>query len=274
MEKSYKLIALDMDGTLLNSDKKISPLTREAIMKAHAHGVRIVLATGRPPEGIYGALHELGLMGADTYALSFNGALVVNVITKQPIYTNALKGSDYKKLNALSQELGVNCHAFSTRQGLIARQNSKYTQTEIDINKIDLHIVDPAKDISDDEDIVKVMFIDPPEIIENAVAKLPQWAREDYSSCRSTPFFFEFMHKGVDKGIGLSHLAAALGISREEIIACGDEGNDLAMVKYAGLGVAMGNGIDSVKAAADYVTDTNDNDGIAKVIDKFIFRKD
>ena len=273
MEKTYKMIALDMDGTLLNSEKQITPLTKAAIKKAHAQGVKIVLATGRPLEGIYPALKELDLLGSGNYALSFNGALVVNVQEKRPIYANALKGSDYKKLNELSCQLGVNCHAFSTRQGLIARKNSRYTQVEVDINKIPLHIVNPSTDINDDEDIIKVMFIDEPAILEPALKKLPDWAKNDYNSFRSTPSFFEFMHKHVDKGAGLSHLAQYLNISRDEIIACGDEGNDAAMIKYAGLGVAMGNAIDSIKAIADYVTDTNDDDGIAKVIDKFIFHK-
>lgn len=267
----YKLIALDMDGTLLNSDKKITELTKKAIKKAAAHGVKVVLATGRPLEGIYASLEELGLICPGNYALSFNGALAVDVCTKKPLFSSSLKGRDYKKLDALSRQLGVNCHAFSVRQGLITRRVNRYTQVEADINHIDIHIVDPAADIADDEDIIKVMFIDEPDILSAAAAKLPQWTRDDYNSFRSAPFFFEFMQKNVDKGAGLKQLAEHLHIARDEIIACGDEGNDMAMIKYAGLGVAMGNAIDSIKEAADYITDTNDRDGIAKVIDKFIF---
>ena len=116
------------------------------------------------------------------------------------------------------------------------------------------------------------MFIDPPEILNEAVKKVPDWVYEDFNAFSSSPFFFEITNKAVDKGAGLSHLAQSLNIKQEEVIACGDESNDYSMIKYAGLGVAMGNAIDRVKAVANYITDTNDNDGVAKVIEKFILK--
>ncbi len=270
MCKSYKLIAVDMDGTLFTSDKRITQRTVDAVKAASAKGVKVVLASGRPLEGLYPSLEQLGLMQEDNYVLAFNGALCITTKTKEPIATTVLKGSDYKKLAGLAEELNLNCHAFSTRQGLITAKSNKYTELESSINKIDIHIVDPIKDIDDDEDIIKVMFIDPPEILDPAITKLPSWTRERYNTFKSAPFFLEFMHKSVDKGTGLKQLADYLHIDREEIIACGDEGNDYSMIKYAGLGVAMGNAIDSVKEIANYITDTNDNDGVAKMIEKFI----
>lgn len=173
----------------------------------------------------------------------------------------------------MAQELGVHCQAFSPSRGLITNETSQYTEHEASINQIDINIINPLTDITDEEDIIKVMFIDPPEILDEAIAKLPTWIKEDFNVFKSAPFFLEITHKDVDKGAGLLHLADYLNIKQSETMACGDQGNDYTMIKAAGLGVAMENGIDKVKAIADYVTDTNDNDGVAKAIEKFVLNK-
>lgn len=269
----YKLIALDMDGTLLNSEKQITDRTKKAISKARAQGVKIVLATGRPIAGIKPSLEELDLIHENEYVLSFNGALIVNAKTNEIVSKCILQGTDYKELFNLSQELGVHCHAFSINHGLITSQNNQYTEYESHINKLDINVINPLTDITDEEGIIKVMFVDEPEVLDKALTKLPDWVKERYNVFKSAPFFFELTNKGVDKGIGLLHLADYLNIKQSETMACGDEGNDYSMVKAAGLGVAMENGIDRVKAVADYITDTNDNDGVAKAIEKFVLNK-
>ena len=180
-----------------------------------------------------------------------------------------LKGSDLKKIYEISKELDINIHAFSLKEGLITPKMSQYTQHECDINGIEAVIKD-FNEINDDEDIVKVMMIDPQEKLDSAIAKLPKDLYDKYSVFKSAPFFLEFTNKEVDKGKGLKKLGEYLGIKQEEIIACGDAGNDLSMVKYAGLGVAMENATDDVKEAADYITLSNDEDGIAHVVNKFI----
>ena len=113
-------------------------------------------------------------------------------------------------------------------------------------------------------------MIDPQEILEPAIEKLPSEIYQKYSVFKSSPFFLEFTHKEVDKGLGLKRLGVYLGIKKEEIIACGDAGIDLSMGKYAGLGVAMDNAVPEVKAAANFITASNDEDGIAMVIENFI----
>ena len=269
----YKLIALDMDGTLFNSDKQITDITKETLAQARALGVKIVLASGRPLAGLQPPLKELDLIHEGEYVLSFNGALIVDAKTGEAVSKCILKGSDYKKLFQLAQELGVHCQAFSPSHGLITNETSQYTEHEASINQIDINIINPLTDITDEEDIIKVMFIDPPEILDEAIAKLPAWIKEDFNVFKSAPFFLEITHKDVDKGAGLLHLADYLNIKQSETMACGDQGNDYTMIKAAGLGVAMENGIDKVKAIADYVTDTNDNDGVAKAIEKFVLNR-
>lgn len=265
----YKLIALDMDGTLLNTEKKITENTKKALKKAEEKGVKVVLASGRPLSGITKFLEELDLMKGDDYALSFNGGIVINSKTEEIINSSLLKGSDLKYLYNISKELGVNIHAFSVKEGLITPKMSQYTQHECDINGIEATIKD-LNEVEDDEDIVKVMMIDPQEILDKAIEKLPKDLYDKYSVFKSAPFFLEFTNKEVDKGKGLKKLGEYLGIKQEEIIACGDAGNDLSMIKYAGLGVAMENATEDVKKAADYITLSNDNDGIAHVVEKFI----
>ena len=258
-----------MDGTLLTSEKKISENTKKALKEAEAKGVKVVLASGRPLSGITRYLEELDLFKGDDYVLSFNGGIVINSKTEEVVTSSLLKGSDLKAIYNISKELDINIHAFSVKEGLITPKMSQYTQHECDINGIEATIKD-FNEIENDEDIVKVMMIDPQEKLDKAIEKLPKDLYDKYSVFKSAPFFLEFTNKDVDKGKGLKKLGDYLGIKQKEIIACGDAGNDLSMVKFAGLGVAMENATDDVKQAADYITLSNDKDGIAHVVNKFI----
>lgn len=264
----YKLIAVDMDGTLLREDKTISDRTKKAIRKAVEKGVRVVLASGRPIEGLERYLEELNLLSKDDYVMSFNGSVIQNVKTREIVSKNILKGSDLKKLYALSEEIGVNIHAF-TKDGCITPKMNEYTELEGRINGIEVHEVD-FDTISEEEDVIKVMFIDPQPVLEEAMTRMPETIYNEFTVVRSAPYFLEFLNKASSKGTGVKALGEYLGIKQEEIICIGDAGNDLDMIQFAGLGVAMGNAFDEVKEAADYVTSNNEEDGVAHVIEKFI----
>ncbi|GKU27209.1 sugar-phosphatase [Clostridium folliculivorans] len=264
----YKLIAIDMDGTLLKEDKTVSDITKKAIARAKKRGVKVVLASGRPIEGITRYLEALNLIDEDDYVLSFNGALIQNTKTKEVISKNILKGTDIAYLYGLSKELGVNIHAFD-KTGCITPKMSKYTEVEGTINGIDVSEVDFDK-VDSDADISKIMMIDEPEILQAAIEKLPKEVYDKYTVVRSAPYFLEFLNKKSNKGEGVKALADYLGIKQEEVICVGDAGNDLHMIEFAGLGVAMGNAFDEVKQVANYVTSTNEDDGVAEVIEKFI----
>ncbi len=268
----YKLVAIDMDGTLLKEDKTISERTKKAIQSAREKGVTVVLATGRPIEGVSRYLEELNMYTEHDYVLSYNGALIQKTKSKEAVAKVALKGEDLHYLRKLSDELGVNIHAFSEKRGLITPKNSKYTEVEAEINNIEIHEMN-IDNIPDDEVMIKIMMIDEPEILGEAMEKLPKEVYEKYTVVRSAPFFLEFLNKSVNKGVGVELLAKHLGVKQEEVITFGDAGNDLHMIEYAGLGVAMGNAFDEVKEAANYITDTNENDGVAKAIEKFILEK-
>lgn len=268
----YKLVALDMDGTLLREDKTISDRTKKAISDARAMGTTVVLATGRPIEGVRKFLKELDMLTDKDYVLSYNGALVQKTSDKKVISKVALTGKDALELYELSKELGVNIHAFSETLGLITPNMSKYTEVEANINDIEVKVIDMST-IKEDDVIIKIMMIDEPEILGAAFDKLPKEIFEKYTVVRSTPYFLEFLNKKANKGVGVELLAKHLGIKQDEIITMGDAGNDSHMIEYAGLGVAMGNAFDEIKEIANYITDTNENDGVAKTIEKFILEK-
>lgn len=264
----YKFIAIDMDGTLLKEDKSISKETYRAIQRAKSKDVKVVLTTGRPIHGVIPYLKQLNLISKDDYAIAYNGALIQNTETKDIIAQTLMSFEDAHYLYRLSQKLNVNIHAL-TDKNCITPKWSKYSQLESDLNAIPMEYVD-FNNLDKNTTIVKIMFIDEPEILQKAVDNLPKEIYEKYTVLRSAPYFLEFLDKNVNKGQGVKTLAKKLGIKKEEVICVGDAGNDLHMIQFAGLGVAMGNAFPEVKKAADYVTLSNEEDGVAHVIDKFI----
>lgn len=265
----YKLIALDMDGTLLTPEGQISPRTHAAIAAARARGVTVVLTSGRPLEGMTAYLAELGLTGPDDYVICYNGALVQKVADQRIIRSNLLSGRDASAIAHLAEELGVNVHGFSVRQGLIAPRVSHYTEHESRLIGQPINLVDFAT-LPADEQVMKVMMIDPEPLLSRAIAQLPAELYQRYTVVRSAPYFLEFMNKLSNKGTGVAALAEHLGITADEVIAVGDAGNDRHMIEYAGLGVAMGNATDEIKALAQHITSRNDEEGVARVIEQFV----
>ncbi|RWX54579.1 sugar-phosphatase [Photobacterium chitinilyticum] len=268
----YKLVALDMDGTLLNSQKEISVRTKQAINDAREQGAHVVLASGRPLEGMADYLAQLGMTSNDDYVLSYNASLVQRVGNKEVIRKQIMKGSDAKNIASLSHDLGVFVHAFSPTRGLITPQNNTFTQHESTINGVEVTEID-FSELDNDEEIIKVMMVADSEILSAAIAQLPESLYEQYTIVQSAPFFLELLNPKSNKGAGVAMLAEHLNINPSEVICMGDAGNDHHMIEYAGLGVAMGNATEDTKALANHITDTNDNDGVAKVIEEFILMR-
>ncbi len=160
----YKLVAIDMDGTLLRKDHTVSDHTKEVIRKVREKGVKVILATGRPLAGLHRYIEQLEMTDEEDYLICFNGALVQNIHTEKVVSTTVLKGSDLKEIYKVSQEMGVNIHAFSN-QGCITPKMSEYTQVEADLNHIPIHIVD-FNTVDDNEDIIKIMMVDEESILQ------------------------------------------------------------------------------------------------------------
>ncbi|GAD79228.1 Cof-type HAD-IIB family hydrolase [Vibrio ezurae] len=265
----YKLIAIDMDGTLLNTDKVISDRNKQAIFDARSKGVTVVLASGRPLEGMLDSLHQLGMDSDEDYVLCYNSAVIKNVGTGKIISERLIAGSDAKRIYQLAQERNCNCQAFSKIHGLITPKDSYYTQHEAKINGLNVTVMD-FETLDDSHPIIKTMLVDPVEVLQQIADTLPESLRRDYSVVRSAPFFLEFCNPLSNKGTGVQTLAQHLGIKQSEVMCIGDAGNDHDMLKYAGLAVAMQNADDETKSLADHITDSNNESGVATAIEKFV----
>ena len=163
-------------------------------------------------------------------------------------------------------------HGFD-KNGFFSEKMSKYTELEITLNHIDLNLV-KYSDFKSDHEIIKMMYIDEPDYLSSVIKKLPKDAYDRFNIVQSAPFFLEFLNPKADKWYAIDALAKYLGIKNEEIMTFGDAHNDYLMVKNAGLGVAMGNGIDELKKIAKFVTVPNYENGVAYALNKFVFNNE
>lgn len=266
---TYKLIALDMDGTLLNSQKHISDRTFQAIAQAKAKGIKVVLASGRPVEGMRPYLKQLSLNSNADYVAHYNGSIVENAATGEVLYQHIMDGKSAKQIAQLATNLGVYTHAFSQQLGLITPKHNPYTELEAKINGLDLTEMDFSI-LSDDHPIIKTMMVADAELLTQAITQLPAHLHQTYTVVQSAPYFLEFLNPKSNKGAAIQAIATYFNIAPQEVIAMGDAENDHHMLEYAGLGIAMGNAMPQTKAIADHITLSNDEDGVAAAIEHFV----
>lgn len=269
---TIKLIAIDMDGTLLNPQHQISPAVSAAIAAARDQGVHVVLATGRPFIGVKRYLEILGLDKSGGYCITNNGALVQRTDTGECVAQTPLSFEDYLYCEALSRSLNVHLHALDFNTVYTANKDiSRYTVYESHLTGMPLKYR-AVEEMDSTLTFPKVMMIDEPALLDNAIRHIPDEARARYTIIKSAPYYLEIMDKRVNKGEGVRLLAEYLGLTAENVMAIGDHENDLAMISYAGTGVAMGNAIDEVKAISQFVTRPNTEDGVAYAIEKFVLK--
>lgn len=270
--KMIKLIALDMDGTLLNNEKKVSERNYQVIQAAKQAGVKVVLASGRPLQGLQSHLEHLGLTTENDFVVSYNGSLVQRVAGGEVLHKTSLKGVDAKAIFKISQQLGVFIHAFSVKQGLITHQHNTWTDLEAKLNGMHATEVD-FNQLDDNEDIIKVMLVAQDETLSAAIKNLPAHLKQQYTVVQSAPFFLELLHPTSNKGIAVEKLCQVMGLSAEQVMCVGDAENDHAMLKFAGLAVAMQNADDETKALAHFITKSNVEDGVAWAIEEKVLNK-
>lgn len=264
-----KILVLDLDGTLTNDEKKITPKTKEALESMLEQGHRVVLASGRPTIGVLPVAHELHLERYDSYILSYNGGSILNCKTKEVIYSQTLPDDIVPELFALADQIDMGMMTYN-EAGIVANlHHDEFMELEAMINHLKLqHFEKPLEQLSGavNKCLGTVAVEKAPQVEEQFIEHFC----DRISVSRSEPFFIELVPKGIDKAASLAKLCELLGCTKEDMIACGDGFNDLSMIQYAGLGVAMENAQSPVKEAADYITLSNNEDGIAHVIEKFI----
>ena len=263
----YKLIALDMDGTLLKSDDSISRETKEALTKCMDQGVMVVLCTGRPFQGVIAYVKELGLSGL---MITYNGAMIVKVEGRKIVFHKSLKAKDAKQVIDLGLERDTTIIIWSNNKLYVNRYDENAKTYEA-IAKTEAIVVEDYKQIIS-EGVTKVLWFDNVENTNRYLVELEGKVNKSINYCTSRPNFLEFFDGNVSKADAMKFIGKTYGIKQEEMIAMGDGFNDLSMIEYAGLGVAMGNAEEEVRLTADYITSSNDENGIVKVVDKFIIQ--
>ena len=266
-----KVLVLDIDGTLTNSQKEISPATKRGILETLQRGHKVILASGRPTPGMRRYEEELELEKYGGYLLSFNGGRIVECRSGEIVYQRTLPLNIIPGLYGFAKRNQCGLLTYFGDRIISAFEPDEYVQLESSINGMEIKVVDNFKEYVD-FDVNKCLLTAIPERAEALEQELAAKYGDILSIYRSEPFFIEVMPKNVDKATSLDRMLESVGLTRENAICCGDGFNDISMIKYAGVGVAMGNAQPAVKDAADYITGTNDEDGLVQVMDEFIWK--
>ncbi len=261
----YKMIVSDMDGTLLRSDCTISSKNVDAIHKAIGQGIKFVLATGRPIQGVRDYAAKLGLSGP---IITYNGAVVVDFPSEKILYEECMDRHDAELSLTLGQEYDTTMCIWSKGRLFVNKMNER-ADDYMKISGVEPVLVTDFSEILDDG-ITKILWYDTPEMIGRMPDEMAKKGFTSTTFCLSRPYFLEFFSSKASKAAALAKICEINGIAPAEVIALGDAPNDLSMLEFAGLGVAMDNALDEVKAAVNTVTKSNDEDGVAEVIENLI----
>ena len=266
-----KLVAIDMDGTLLNSKKELLEETKQYFKNFHNKNTEtlLVLCTGRPETGIRPYLKDLGYLEENHYIISQNGANIYESQTGKRVMDVFLDSNAIQKWIDLGKE-----HGLSVMGGSIdcyySFDEDPTPWMEFDTKIVSAKVKRISRQESLSTDFYKILILGEEEELDRFETFIPEEWRDEFYVVRSQKYLLELLTKGVNKAFGLEKLAKELNIQPSEIAAIGDAANDIEMLKYAGVAVAMGNASEEVKAISDIVTDTNENNGVIKAIDKLI----
>lgn len=266
----YKLLVLDVDGTLLNDEREISKRTLAALLKVQQMGVRIVLASGRPTYGLMPLAKTLELGNYGGFVLSYNGCQIIKAQNGEILFERRINPEMLPYLEKKARKNGFAIFTYHNDTLITDSPDNEYIKNEALLNNL--------KIIKEDEFSTAIDFAPCKCMLvsdkEEALIELEQhWEKRlagTLDAFRSEPYFLEVVPCGVNKANTLGALLEHLGVTREEVIAVGDGVCDVTTLQLAGMGVAMGHSQDSVKVCADYVTASNEEDGVALAVEKLI----
>ena len=264
----YRVIALDLDGTLTNHEKIVTPKTREALLKAQDDGAIIVLASGRPTYGIEPVAECLELGKRGGYILSYNGGKIVNTKTNEELFSQFLPDYVIPIIYKYAKEKNHALLGYAGNEIITEMPDDQYVKEESRINKMNIRQVDNLLEHLEPHPTKLLMTGDPADMIK-AEEDLAELLGSHMDVFRSAPFFLELVPQGIDKAQSLRRLLAKVNLTPEDMIAFGDGYNDLSMLRLAEMGVAMANAAPEVRAEADYITLSNEEDGVAAALEHF-----
>lgn len=269
---TIKLLAIDLDGTLLNSHKEISQANHDALHFAHQNGVKVVICTGRPYLAMKNLVDQIGLNTADDYIITYNGGQVHAANDGSIIVSHTLSKQNvldwYYQLNALGLPISVidqtTIYEPSPDLAVAKSEYIERTQTTLPLEIVDFN------QFHSDHVFNKLVVSTAADYLDSKIPLLDSHLLQNFSVFKSRPFLLEVVAVGVTKGNTLKQLGDYLSIEPHEMMTIGDQENDLSMINLAGVGVAMGNAIPEVKSQADFISLDNDQDGVAHAIYHFI----
>lgn len=273
MEKKYKALALDLDGTLMDSNKELSDVNKKAVWEAIDVGTAVILASGRPMFGVLPVARMLELEKRGGYVLAYNGGNILDGKTGKLVYERYVPKQCIEDICIAARECDVAPLTYYKDKVISERADDEYVIKEAFCNSASIMQVDNIPEFVD-YPVSKVLVVGEHKKLLPVKEKLENKYSDILELFFSEDYFLEVVPKNVGKDASLAELLSQLGIKREELIACGDGLNDISMIKYAGLGIAMKNAYDEVKNNADMVTElTNDENAVADVINRFIINE-
>ena len=266
----YKLVILDIDGTLMNGERQITSYTKAILLKMQQLGIKIVLASGRPTYGILPLARELELDKNGGYILSYNGGQIIDMSTNELLFEKRIDPAMLAYLERKAKKNNFPIFTYQHDTIITNAPDNKWICREAELNGMQIKgVADFAGSI--DFSPCKCMLVSDDE--EALIGLENHWKKRLAGSLdvfRSETYFLEIVPRQIDKANTISVLLGKTGIDPAHVIAIGDGVCDVTMIQLAGLGVAMGNAQKSVKLCADYVTSSNEEDGVAKVVEKYI----
>ena len=266
----YEMLVLDLDGTLTNSEKKITSPTKQALLEIQEAGKKVVLASGRPTPGITPLAETLNLAKYGSYILAFNGARIINCRTGQIVYDKTVPPSAIPEVyNIVKEFQDVDVITYTDKEIISGIKANEYDEIEAMITGMPIVEVQNFVEYIDFP-INKFLVTGEPTLLDEVAKVLKRRFHSFLNVYKSQPFFLEVVPQNIDKANSLQKLLNSIGLTADQMICCGDGMNDLSMIEYAGLGVAMENAEPLVKEKADFITKSNDDDGVLYVINQFM----
>ena len=266
-----KLMALDLDDTLLNNDLCISDRTVEALKKASAQKIYIAICSGRSPSAILPFVRRLDLAGTEQgrYAVASNGSVVVDLHERREIYSAKVSGDVLVEAMKAADRVGLPCQVYSSSM-VYANVDNEYTRMDSKLTGVPSEIVPDFENFLA-KGFAKMMIPGDPKILVGLQKELAERFEGRAVALISKPYFLEILPLNCGKGEALEFLCGRLGIGMKEVMAFGDSMNDETMIVKCGMSVAMSNGLEKIKNEAAFVTRlTNDQDGIADFVEQFV----
>jgi Cof subfamily protein (haloacid dehalogenase superfamily) len=273
-----KIIGLDLDGTLLNDQKAICDRNIEVLMRAKEEGAKIVLCSGRAPEGMQRELKILGLKEKGQYAVGLNGAVVYEADTGKVIHQTLMQPEAVRTMVETGRRFRdrMNIQLYTSGQVYVERWDETTDYYEKATGSHPKLVDDVLEFVNE---TIKIVFFHKGEF-DYTLEKITKLKNDCLPSVPqgtqcviSAPYLVEFLDESIDKGIGMDILAKYLNVPQADVMCVGDQENDMPMLKYAGLSVVMANGAPHVKELAHYVTEIDNNEGgVAEAVEKFVLK--